>query len=230
MYKEYRRRLTTTFIVTTCMSNYQGNEILKRLGAKTGSLSAKCKRILGFSSNRRLEEGQTTYELDLQVEWVEGSLIDKINKLIDSESKSKTKENEIIDNQVDVKIITRAMRDRMATLQETVDSIAEKLDMNLKSDTKSKKAKAQAAQDSEADDALFHRNLLAVEEVVNDKFDDMKSQIKLVERQGKLVESKVASIEDKVELMESKVDRMEKTMEEMKEMLSQFITRGAADA
>ena len=167
-----------------------------------------------------------------------------------------------MDNQVDMKNITRALKDRMATLQETVDNIAKKLDINpTKSDAKSKKSKKaksqpKEAQDSETDDALFHRNLLAVEEVVMDKFDKMESQAKSMAKtfegkvesiEGKVesmeiqvqsIENKVQSIEGKVDSMESqvqsikgKVDNMGKTMEEMKDMLSQLMmNRAAADA
>ena len=160
---------------------------------------------------------------------------------IDNESMIIAKENEIMDNQVDMKNITRAMKDRMTTLQETVDSIAKKLDINPKSSDakskKSKKAKSQS-QHSEADDALFHRNLLAVEEAVMDKFDKMESQVDSMEKtiEGKVesMESKVDSMESKVESMETqvqsiegKVDNMEKTMEEIKDMLSQLMMRGA---
>ena len=166
---------------------------------------------------------------------------------IDNESMIIAKENEIMDNQVDMKNITRAMKDRMTTLQETVDSIAKKLDMKPKSDAKSKKSKKaksqpKEAQDSETDDALFHRNLLAVEEAVMDKFDKMESQVDSMEKtiEGKVesMESKVDSMESKVESMETqvqsiegKVDNMEKTMEEIKDMLSQLMmNREAADA
>jgi len=123
-------------------------------------------------------------------------------------------------------------------IRDTLNKIMEKLDMDTVLDPK-KKAKspkkpklAKSSEDQEEGD-LFKRNLLAVEEVVNDKFDDMKSQVASVESQGKFMESKVESIERKVEAMESKVDSMEskvdnieKTMEEMKEMLSQLMMRG----
>ena len=174
----------------------------------------------------------------------------QLAKSIDNESIIMSKENEIMDNQVDMKNITQAMKDRMTTLQETIDGIAKKLDMNPKSDAKSKKSKKaksqpKEAQDSETDDALFHRNLLAVEEAVMDKFDKMESQAKLVESkvesiEGKVesmeskvdsMESKVESMENKVQSIEGKVDNMEKTMEEMKDMLSQLMTnREAAEA
>jgi len=128
--------------------------------------------------------------------------------------------------------------------------IMEKLDMDPavldlkkkkpKTPKKPKHAKAsehqeEAAQGTEGD--LFKRNLLAVEEVVNDKFDDMQSEIEDMKSQGKMLESKVDSIEgkvksveSKVESIEGKVEKIEKTMEEMKEMLSQLMMRGAADA
>jgi len=192
-------------------------------------------------------------------------IIDNDEEMLEELKEFEENEEEIIDNQVDMKNITTILEDRMATLQETVDGIAKKLDMNPKSDAKSKKSKKaksqpKEAQDSETDDALFHRNLLAVEEAVMDKFDKMESQVKLVEgkvdsmekmiegkmeSQAKLVETQVQSIEGKVESMETqvqsienkvqsiegKVDNMEKTMEEMKDMLSQLMmNRGAAEA
>ena len=230
------------------MSNYLGNEILAQLKAKTGPLSPLCTRLLGFGSNRRLTDDDHDQAFELTAVWGENSLLGQLAESIDNERMIIAKENEIMDNQVDMKNITRAIKDRLVTLQETVDGIAKKLDMNPKKadakSKKSKKAKSQS-QDSEADDALFHRNLLAVEERMMDKFDKMESQAKLVESkvesiEGKVesmeskvdsMESKVESMENKVQSIEGKVDNMEKTMEEMKDMLSQLMmNRGAAEA
>jgi len=192
------------------LSNHLGNEILRELKAKTGPLSPLCSRLLGFGSNRRLNDDDEAFELTAV--WGGDSLMGQLAESIGNERMIMSKENEIIDNQVDMKNITQAMKDRMATLQETVDNIAKKLDINpTKSDAKSKKSKKaksqpKEAQDSETDDALFHRNLLAVEEAVMDKFDMMESQAKSM---AKTFEGKVESIESKVDSMESKVESME---------------------
>ena len=155
----------------------------------------------------------------------------------------------------------------MNNMMNTVNSIAKKLDMDVvepkknkpKTPKKPKHAKQSEAQGEEGaqedEDALFKRNLLAIEGV-KDMFDKMESQVKSVESkvesvatkddvkdvkskfesteskvesiEGKVesMEGRVESIEGKVESIEGKVESMEKTMEELKEMLSQLLAKG----
>jgi len=217
------------------MSSFLGIQIYNALpGTITGQLSSTCQNILGVSG-RRLEEGP----FSLNVEFTSESFVGKQETIIENEEKIMVKEVEIMNKQVDMNSIVSALRDRMIALQGTVDVIAVKLDMDpgqpRENDSKSKKSKkAKQAKPEVSEEDLFTRNLLAVEEVVNDKFDDMKNQVKLVESkvesaesQGRVIESKVGAMEGKIESIEGKVDRMEKTMEEIKDMLSQLMMRGA---
>jgi len=134
------------------------------------------------------------------------------------------------------------MFETMISMMSAMSKIMEKLDMDpvfdpkkkAKSPKKPKQAKQSESQEDEtAQEDIFKRNLLAVEEVVNDKFDDMKShgdllqsniesmksQVKSVESNVESIESKVESMESKVQSIEGKVDNMEKTMDEMKDKI-----------
>lgn len=172
--------------------------------------SAECRDILGLD-NRRLSEGD------------EDKGVNRIRLTLSPGYKGVSVELGEIDEKES--IVVSALSDIMKKL-DMDPTVLEPKKKKPKAPKKPKHDKSSEAQDEEAAQVerdLFKRNLLAVEEVVNDKFDDVKSQIESVESHGKLVESKVES-------MESKVESMEKTMEEIKEMLSRSMMRGGADA
>jgi len=193
---------------TDALAKAHGPEVINR----TPPPSAECRTILELDNRRLAEgnEGEGVNEIMLDIspgyEGVSGELDD-----------IETKENEIIQKEDEIQDTLNNMISAMSDIMKKLDMDPEVLDPKKKkpkTPKKPKHAKASEAQDVEAGD-LFERNLLAVEEV-NDKFDDMKNQVK--------------SVESKVESIEGKVEKIEQTMEEMKEMLSQLMMRGAADA
>jgi len=229
------------------MSNYLGNQILEALEAKTSSLSSSCQRVLGISSSRRRLEEEDDEEDDDDPSSSSGQLFE-LNVDWSNPDSLMAKQDEILALEMEIDKDQDIMQESLDGLTLAMDQVLEKLDIDQankkkkpKAPKKPKHAKASETQEEEAqeDTDLFKRNLLAVEEVVNDKFDNMKSQVKLVqskvESQGKSVESKVESIESKVESMEVKVEAMEGKMESMeksiddiKDMLSQLLTAGGA--
>ena len=231
---------------TNCMSNYLGNEILEALEAKTSSLSSSCQRVLGISSSRRrLEEEDDEEDDDVSSS---GQLFELDADWSDPNS-FMSKQDQILALEIAIDEDQDKMQQSLDNLTMAMAQVLEKLDIDQankkkkpKAPKKPKHAKASETQEEEAreeeaeDTDLFKRNLLAVEEVVNDKFDDMKSQVKLVESKVESMESKVESMEGKVESMESKiesiegkVDRMEKSIDDIKDMLSQLLTGGVVE-
>ena len=122
-----------------------------------------------------------------------------------------------------------AMRDRMVELQDSVDRIAEKLDMEVidpKMNAKSKKAKKSKAikddgggEEVPDEESLFNRNLheagFVGERVDND---EIKKTVEAIEVKLDSVEKKMDSVENKmtgitikeeVELIKGKVDKIE---------------------
>ena len=211
-----------------------------------------CREVLGIDSNgRRLSDGLQLFNLD--VDWGPESIQGVVEKSMKLDMEIMAKEVEIMSKQVDMNSIVSALTDRVIALQGTVDDIAVKIDMDpgqpRENDSKPKKSKkAKQAKPEISEEDLFTRNLLAVEEVVNDKFDDMKNQVKSMEgkvesidgkvgsvkrqvksMEGKVesIDAKVGSIEGKIESIEGKVESIEKTMEELKDMISQLMMKGA---
>ena len=151
-----------------------------------------------------------------------------------------------------------AMRDRMVELQDSVDRIAEKLDMEVidpkTNEAKSKKSKKSKAMKDDGgeeevpdEESLFNRNLhetgFVGERVDNDmikktveamevKLDSVEKKMDSVENKmtGIAMKDEVELIKGKVESMERKVDKIEKSMEELKDMLSKLVMGGGAAA
>ena len=210
-------------------------------------LSVDCCEILGIPVDKHCSNGRRLVESE--------SIITELVVTYENGHKSLHAELQDVEDKEDTIINNQAtLRDRMATLQDTVNAIAMKLDMdpepreNDSKSKKSKKAKQVKPPDDSDESDLFTRNLIGVKEAVNVKFDMMESKVESIETkvksmegkiesmggkiesmksQGNSIEGQVKSIESKVESMEGKVESMEKTMEELKDMLSQLMMRGA---
>ena len=194
-------------------------------------MSTRCEVVLGIDSNgRRLSTGEKLFDLD--VLWGPDSIQGLVETTVDMDRQLLKKDNEILEKEIKI-------QNTLNTLTANVNSIMMRLDMNPMNDSKSKKskkakqAKPEAAE-SKAEDTLFQRNLM------DDNFDDMKTDIAAVKGEVKSVQSQVRSVEGKVESMEDKVEHIEgkvesiegkvesigETMKELKEMLSQLMMRG----
>ena len=200
--------------------------------------------VLSFALKVDVKEGRTgTHLTELRVEYLLGHK--PVYKEVDE---IMAKEDDIMNMQVDMNSVVSVLRDRIITLQGTVDVIAVKLDNidpgqpreNESKSKKSKKAK-QAKPEVPEESDLFTRNLLGVKGAVNDKFDMMERQVKSMESKVESIDGTVGSVESRIKSMESqgnsiegqvksiegKVEPIEKTMEELKDMLSQLMMRGA---
>ena len=231
-------------------SNYLGLQFFAAFYNTTvASLSTRCREVLGIDSNgRRLNNGLQLFDLD--VNWGPLSIQGVVEESMKLEKEILMRENESMDKLEALEMKEDNIRDTLDAMMANVNSIMMKLDMDPVvpdplNDSKSKKSKkAKQAKPEVPDESyesdLFTRNLLAVEEVMNDKFDMMESKVESieskvesidvkvgsVESQGKSIEGQVKSIEGQVKSIESKVESMEKTMEELKEILSQLLTKG----
>ena len=151
-----------------------------------------------------------------------------------------------------------AMRDRMVELQDSVDRIAEKLDMEV-IDPKTNEAKSKKSKKSKAikddggeeevpdEESLFNRNLheTGVEgeekasgneeakrtaEAMELKLDSVEKKMDSVENKmtGITIKDEVKVMREEVREMKGKVDKIEKSMEELKDMLSKLVMGGGA--
>ena len=239
-------------------SNYLGLQFFAAFYNTTvASLSTRCREVLGIDSNgRRLNNGLQLFDLD--VNWGPLSIQGVVEESMKLEKEILMRENESMDKLEALEMKEDNIRDTLDAMMANVNSIMMKLDMDPVvpdplNDSKSKKSKkAKQAKPEVPDESyesdLFTRNLLAVEEVVKDKFNMMESKVESIESkvgsmegkiesmggkiesmksQGNSIGGQVKSIESKVESIEGKVESIEKTMEELKDMLSQLMMRGA---
>ena len=139
--------------------------------------------------------------------------------------------------------LVQAIDDRMFTLQNSMDRIVGRLDMEVLKPKKPKSKKPKAVKD---DGNLFNRKLgetgvgddgdeikLTIE-TMKGKLDSVEKEIEItsiaMNEEVKGMKEEVKGMKDKVSKMEGKVDKIEKSMEELKDMLSKLLVMGGGGA
>ena len=249
-----RSCITDIYSLAIDRSNFLGIQIVKAISpdTKTKGISNECKRILGVSDQRRLQESGGSFDssgpFSLAVVYGDESPVNQQLKILQNEkqimkelAEIEKMDKQILDEVDDIEENAESILDEVDTVEETdnqihtilegiqltINAISAKLDLdftNIQPNTKSKKSK-KAKQGGK--DALFHRALLidnksASDDNMSDTGEAKEKDIAVMMEEVGATKGKVESIEVQVKSIDDRVESMEGKIDKIEKTMEEM--------